>query len=126
MIPVLFTNKNRQIKDAIKEQGVVICRGEIYKKTIYKSVEEFTTGFILSTPKVSVGKAKRSWNDRNQIKSFALFSSTEISLYIRLICSRTKGTQASSLLEAVVNYAKENNILSIELDALPEAKLLNW
>lgn len=126
-----FDTKSK-LKKTIKNQGNLICRGQIYQEIINNALNEFKIGFANVIDKAQIGQSKRS-GDQVQITSFCLLTVIESplvmykELHIKLICGmENKHGEATKLLQHVIEYAGENNYNRVSLHSLNEESLLNW
>lgn len=124
---ISFTKEDNHIKDALKKDGVKICRDRMDSLIIRDCIEKFTNGFCFTMPKAMVGQRSRNWSDRNIIKSFILFDVSSFGIInIKLLCSSSRNTQARELLDSLYEYGYDNDCSAITLEALAEERLVQW
>jgi len=132
MTEFIVFDRDSLLKNVIKEQGDIICRGQIYQEIIDDALKNFTIGFANVIEKAQQGKKRQRKADRIQVTSFSLlsvFSSSTIykELYIILICNtKNRLGEGSELISHIIDYAKENKYSRLSLLSLNEKSLLDW
>ena len=116
----------KQIREMIKKQGDRACQNQLSIETISENASTFTFGWIYISPKAQIGRRSiKSFNDK--YTSFLLCLYTPLKpeyLTISLVCSINHSGKL--LMDVAEARAKEMGIKGIELQAIPNDKLIKW
>ena len=114
----------KQIREMIKKQGDRACQNQLSIETI--SENAFTFGWIYISPKAQIGRRSiKSSNDKHTSFLLCLYTSLKPEyLTINLVCSINHLSKL--LMDTAENRAKEMGIKGIELQAIPNDKLIKW
>lgn len=124
--PIAFTSQDKNIKMIIKKQGAEICRDFISNDIIDYCLGRFDSGFVFMKEKAKIGRSVARIEDRFKIHSFVLLQEVDKSeLHIHLICAEVRHKE-KILMDHVINYAKDNEYLTISLNSLPDDTLVKW
>lgn len=119
----------KDIKDIIKDQGVLVCRNEMSREYIISCLRTFDIGFVILAKKTPIEQQQRTKSSRYILKGFVLFRYEEYGGLItgKILCGRDGYNGIGrKLMECVNDFAIENRVRKWLIFSLPNEKLIKY
>lgn len=119
----------KRIKDIIKSQCDIVCRGELSTEYVSFCLKEFNYGYVILSKMGSIGQQQKTLSSKYLLKGFVLFRYEESGSMVigKILCARDgyNGT-GKRLLECVYDFILKKKVYTWFIHSLPDERLLKY